>query len=268
MYDLRKKRRTILLTQQVVELSIFSEEFELVNATQKIKSNDGIVSGSLLSLTLLFAMAIQATAATLPTDGLVLHVEADSGVTVADGTSDVTGWADQSAQANDLTAAGAPLLVANALNGEAVILFDGTDDILERLADVNGLPAGDADRTMYTVVRYDSVGYGGVAYGTDAINETFGLIVHPSGTLTVQGWGAANDFNSGIAGTSMGWMVQSAIHEAGTMTHYQDGTQIDLQLHTYATNPTKIVLGAEIDRAPFMDMDVAAVLIYDRALTV
>jgi len=216
---------------------------------------------------LFFVTVAHAAAATLPTDGLVLHVEADAGVTTAAGTADVTDWSDQTAQGNDLVAAGAPLLVAGALNGEAIVSFDGTDDILQRLAAVNGLPAGDSDRTIFSVVKFDSTGYGGVAYGTDAINETFGLIVAPNGNLMVQGWGAVNDFDSGIAGTSMGWMVQSAMHESGTMTHYQNGTQIDLRVQTYATNPTKIVLGAQISGVPFLDMELAAVLIYDRALS-
>jgi hypothetical protein len=107
-----------------------------------------------------------------------------------------------------------------------------------------------------------------VAYGNPATNEAFGLIVGPLGTLMVQGWGGACcDFDSGVAGTAMGWMVQSAMHNAGTMTHYQNGMQIDMQMYTFATNPTSIVLGAEIGHARVMDMDVAAVLIYDRALT-
>jgi MYXO-CTERM domain-containing protein len=243
------------------------EALELVNAMQINDTKNGTISRLLLTAVFFVATTIQAAAATLPTDGLVLHVEADSGVTTQANTIDVTGWADQSGQGNDLTGSGNPQLIAGALNGEAIISFDGVNDIVERLADVSGLPAGNTDRTMYTVVKYDSLGYGGVAYGAPAANETFGLIVGPLGTLFVQGWVATNDFNSGVAGTNMGWMVQSAMHAAGTMTHYQDGEQIDLRVHAYGTNPIQIVLGAEIDRLPFMNMDIAAVLIYDRALT-
>ena len=230
-----------------------------MNATQPIGPKIGIMSKSLLPLALFFATAVHAVPVTLPTNGLVFHVEADAGVTTAAGTSDVTDWADQSTQGNDLTAAGTPQLVVDALNDEDVIAFDGGDDILERLADVNALPADDSDRTMYSVVRFDSVGYGGVSYGTDDINQTFGLIVAPNGNLMVQGWGVANDFDSGIAGTNMGWMVQSAVHEAGTMTHYQNGTQIDLRVQTYATNPTRIVPSCPTSRrqAPSRDSTLA-----------
>ena len=265
-------------THNVVQLSILDEESILVNAIQLTKQKIGAMSTFLLSSALMCAATMQVSAQTIPTDGLVLHLEADSGVTVTDMTTDVTGWTDQSTQANDLTAAGAPQLVADAVNGEAAIAFDGTDDILQRLADVMGLPAGDADRTVYTVVNYDSVGYGGVAYGNADINQAFGLIVAPNGNLMIQGWGGPNDFDSGVAGTGMGWMVQSAVHNAGTMTHSQHtpaqviaqmgALQIDTQVHTYATDPQAIVVGAEIDGDPFMDMDVAAVMIWDRVLTV
>jgi len=241
-----------------------------VNAIPDIKTKKGARPGFLLSLAFCLVTATNASAATLPQDGLVLHLETDSGVTVADGTTDVTGWTDQSPSANDLVAISAPQLVAAdpALNGQDTISFDGIDDTLERLTDVNGLPAGDADRTMFTVVKYDSLGYGGVAYGTQGVNnQVFGLIVAPNGNLMVQGWGVTNDFNSGVAGTNMGWMTQAARHSAGTMTHYQNGTQIDLRVHTYATTVTRIVAGAEIDRLPFLNMDLAAIIIYDRALS-
>ena len=202
-----------------------------------------------------------------PQDGLVFHVEADAGVTTAVESSTVTGWADQSGQGNNLAASGNPQLIANGLNGEAIISFDGSGDILERLTAVSGLPAGNTDRTVYTVVRYDDTGYGGISYGSNAINEAFGLIVAPNGNLMIQGWGNANDFDSGVAGSNMGWMIQSAVHQAGNLRHYRDGSQIDTRTHSYATDPTSIVIGAEIDRSPFLDMDVAAVMIYDRALS-
>ena len=66
------------------------------------KPKQGKIFGFLTSSVILLTAAFQANAHTLPTDGLVLHLEADSGVTVAMGTSDVTDWADQSAQLNDV----------------------------------------------------------------------------------------------------------------------------------------------------------------------
>ena len=60
-----------------------------MNATiHNIRAKAGVLCGSFLSLTLLVAPAVNA-APELPTDGLVLHLEADSGVTVTDMTTDV-----------------------------------------------------------------------------------------------------------------------------------------------------------------------------------
>jgi len=207
----------------------------------------------------------------LPQMGLVLRFEADAGVSTVGATNEVSSWSDQSGQGNNLTAAGNPQLIPSALNGQAVIAFDGAGDLLERVTTLNGLPTGNSDRTIYSVVNYVSTGYGGVAYGTAALNQTFGLIVDPLGNLMVQGWGVANDFDSGIAGSGMGWMTQSAVHQGGQLSHYQqllgqDRMDIGTRAHVYDTMLSNLVLGAEIDGSPSMDMQIAAVLIYDRAL--
>jgi len=199
-----------------------------VNALANTESRKSILSTIFLFVTLSFAASASATTVALPVEGLVFHVEADTGVTVAEGTSDVTGWADQSGQGNDLVndpavATSTPALVADALNGQPVIAFDGIDDILERTADITGLPAGDADRTIYVVVQYDSTGYGGVAYGNGGVdNEAFGLVVAggrvSAGNLAVQAWGP-NDRISATPGTGEGWLVQGAVAGSGGMAH-------------------------------------------------
>jgi hypothetical protein len=121
---------------------------------------------------------------------------------------------------------------------------------------------------MFLVAKYDgSKAWGGAAYGTGANNQTFGLVVrHPTGTLTLQGWGSGNDLVSSTMGIGAGWLVQSGVLNAGTGTLYKDGVQIKQWSHTYNTVLTKVVIGEEIKNLGFMDMDVAAVLIYNRAL--
>ena len=69
-------------------------------------------------------------------------------------------------------------------------------------------------------MRYDGVGFGGVAYGDNSFNETFGAIVNPNGFLTAQGWGTANDFHTTTAGTSEGWLIQEIVLTAGTCLLY------------------------------------------------
>jgi hypothetical protein len=197
------------------------------------------------------------------TDGLALHLDAGAGLSTAGGA--VTAWADQSGNGNDLTTSGGPTL-ATSPTGAQVVRFDGVDDVASRVG-TTGLPTGDADRTMFVVAEYRSGGFGGVGYGTPALNQLFGLSVHPDGRLIVQGWGRSNDFHSTTAGTGAGWLTQSVVYGGGTFTHYRDGTAIDSRTHAFATTSDRIVVGAEIDEDPYLDMDVAAVVVYDRALT-
>ena len=203
---------------------------------------------------------------TLPvSDGLVLHLEADNGV-VTEGSDLVTGWLDQSGLDNNLTGAGDPRLVTNGLNGQPTIAFDGTGDRLENLLGLNNLPAGNSDRTVFFLTEYNSRGFGGFAYGNNAINETFGLVVDNQGDLNIQAWGRGQDNSSEIDGTGAGWLIQSARLEDGALTHYLDGTEIDSSNHTYNTSLDRLVVGAEIDNNPHLNMEVAGILVYDRAL--
>ena len=200
------------------------------------------------------------------TDGLVLSLDADSGV-ATDGNGIVTGWTDGSGSGNDLSSTGDPLLVTGGLNGNNIIDFDGDGDALQRLSDVNGLPTGNGDRTVFVVANYESVGNGGFTYGQPSRGQAFGLVVDENGNLGVQGWGNASDQISSEAGTNQGWLVQSAQLNGGTLTQYKNGTQIDSDAVNYNTALNQILLGAEIDGSPNLDMSVASVIVFDRALS-
>jgi hypothetical protein len=68
-----------------------------------------------------------------------LWFEADAGVTT-NGSGNVSTWADQSGNGNNatnLTVANEPLWIGNALNGKPVLRFDGVNDELSSLNDVN-----------------------------------------------------------------------------------------------------------------------------------
>ena len=208
----------------------------------------------------------------LVTSGLVVSLESDAGV-AGDGGTGVVGWLDSSGNGNDLqTVVGDPTLVAGATpSGEAAISFDG-DDSLARLGAsdaLNGLSTGAADRSVFVVARYHSSdSYAGVAYGDDTVNETFGLVVDsPDGNLSVQGFGVNNDFDSGEQGVGSGWLVQSAVLSENLFDHYLDGRLIDSAFHEFGTNATDLRIAEEIGGSGFAEVDVAAVLIYDRALT-
>ena len=107
----------------------------------------------------------------------------------------------------------------------------------------------------------------GVVYGDGAANEAFGLVAAPDGKLTVQGYGAANNFKSGTDGVAGGFLVQSVVLKNNVASHYKNGVLIDTDTHTFATDLQKLVLGAEIKGAGESQMEISAVLIYNRALS-
>ena len=209
----------------------------------------------------------------IPESGLVAYYEADTGVS-EDGSGVVSSWADQSGTGNDLSGIGDPVLLSGELNGNPVIDFDGVGDALRRNAGVTGLSTGASDRSMFVVVNYDGGGYGGVSYG--AAGSVFGLGVAaytgapPSARLSVFGWGSRDTISpvAGVVdGVSTGWMVQSVVVTGNNMTHYRDGAEIDARTVTYNTSLANLVLGQEIDGSPSIDMQLAAAVIYDKALS-
>lgn len=128
-----------------------------------------------LSLTaLLVGLAIlPAHAQTLTvTNNLQLWLRADAGVTTS-GTN-VTGWADQTTNANHAsqgTAAAQPTLVTNALNGKPVVRFDGTNDFMS-IPDSASLDFGTGDFSIFAV--FNQTNNINAAYGYGLLYGKFG----------------------------------------------------------------------------------------------
>lgn len=203
-------------------------------------------------------------------DGLVLQFESETGVLAPGGT--VSSWADGSGLGNDLTAVGDPQLVAaRTPAGRPAVVFDGDGDVLQRnlaTEPLSGLPQRDADRTMFIVADYiapEGV-FGGAVYGDGEVNQAFGLVAQPNGELTVQGFGSANDFDSGRDGVAPGWLVQSAVLQDGVLTQFVDGDPVDTLIHRFNTDAKRIALGGEIAGRGESQVEIAAVVLYDRAL--
>lgn len=206
------------------------------------------------------------------TNGLVLLLQSDIKIGLSQGNT-VAAWLDGSGNGNNLFAQGDPELVANQTpTGQAAIVFDGTGDLLQRVNATDtifNLPAGSADRTVFVVIDYvDPEGVSaGVAFGTKGKNKTFGLVAGSDGNLEVQGYGSTTDKDSGVNGVSGGYMVQSAVLSGNLLNHYKDGVLIDTETHVYNTSIQKLILGAEIGGKGEAQMGIAAVLIYNRALS-
>lgn len=206
----------------------------------------------------------------LATTGLVLRLESDYGVELA--PSGVSTWKDLSGEENDLTAVGNPLLTAaGGPNGHAFIQLDGVAQKLERTASLSGLPTGNDDRTVFLIARYNSAptAAAGFVYGNTGTDQAFGLTVdNTSGNLAVTS-GTTAFVSSGTSpdGAGAGWLSHSAVLSDGTLTHYKNGDAIGSAGHTFATVLNKIVIGEDMAGTAFAAMDVAAVLVYDRALS-
>jgi hypothetical protein len=119
------------------------------------------------------------------------------------------------------------------------------------------------------VVRYEQSGgvSAGFVYGQGTSNTAFGIVANSGGNLAVQGWGAGNDFNSGVVGVQTGWLSQSAVLQTNVVRHYRDGNLIDTDPHVYNTQLARAVIAQEIAELGTSTMDAAAFLVYDRALS-
>ncbi|MCB0644502.1 MAG: PKD domain-containing protein, partial [Phaeodactylibacter sp.] len=198
------------------------------------------------------------------TNGLVLQLDGSLGVTLSG--SEVMAWADQSGSGNDLSPVGAaPELQSGMLNGHDVVSFNGIDESMGR-SGFFGLPTGSGDRSVFMVTKYNSNGWGGFSYGNNSSNQTFGLGVSNQGKLAIQGWGGSNDFPSAEDGDTDAWLTQAIIVESDQFDLYKDGSIILNQPHAWNTASNKVRLGVEIDDTPFIVMDVAEFLVYDRAV--
>jgi glucose/arabinose dehydrogenase len=197
--------------------------------------------------------------------GLVLHLEADAGVDTT--ASQVTGWLDQSSSGNDFVSSGDPqLMLAGGPNGIPYIQFDGIDDKLERGAALTGFPTGADSRSVFFVVRYIDKAFGGFAFGNGADAEAFGLVTDGA-SLTLQGFGIGNDYPSPEPGIGEGWLIHSVILNGVFFQHFRDGSLIDQNAGSFNTVLSKAVVAEEISGLRFVELDAAAILVYDRALS-
>lgn len=204
-----------------------------------------------------------------PPDGPVMHLTTEAGL-VLDGER-VMAWQDQSGSGNNLTAAGEPQLLADAMGGMDAIRFDGIDDGMRR-AGVNGLPTGNNNRSVFLVTRYNEAtnasGWTGFTYGNASGNQAFGLVMTPNGHLGVQGWGNANDIAADPPVSPVGgWVVQGAIVESSRLTQYLDGVPAGSRDHVFHTGTARIRMAEELNNRDHIAMDVVEVLVYDRALS-
>lgn len=152
---------------------------------------------------LFLALPFVAHAQTAPggvSSNLDLWLKADAGVTESVGA--VSAWADQSTNSNNATqASGAlqPMYVANGLNYNPALLFDGTDDYLDTALDINAGTAPDA--TIFAVYRTAGAAAGPVWGESDGSGDR--LIRNHSGADGEVGYGPTFDTVTGLFPTDI-----------------------------------------------------------------
>ena len=197
-------------------------------------------------------------------------------MTLGSGTQ-VASWTDASAGGIEIAASGNPQLVASSTpSGQPAIAFDGAGDKLEIVGNnvIDDLPRDGEDRTVFVVANYlDPQGVqAGFAYGKSNGNRTFGVGADgATGNLSVQGYLGNNDLVSSTLATGQGWQLQSVVLENNSLQHFESGQLIDSWTHTYQTRvdapASKLVIGEALNGAGYSEIEVGAVLVYDRALT-
>lgn len=187
--------------------------------------------------------------APLPKRGLVLHLDGDVGVSTTAGVVD--GWADQSGFGNHLSSSGNPTLHAGAFNGHDIVRLDGSGDRLSRSLAWNALPSGNQARSLFLVVRY------------------VGIPVTPEDALMARAGRAESDFSSGLADIGKGWLIQEIVYDGMARKHYKNGTIVS-QDYFYRTNVNRsegLIIGAELEGNPHINMDIATFLAYNHVLS-
>ena len=199
--------------------------------------------------------------AVLP-EGLVLHLEADVGVT--EYQQQVTDWEDQSPAKNSLTSIGAPRLVRGELNELPVIEFNGIDSQLVRETDLH-LPEGNSDRTVMLLIDYQG-GEGGVSYGTPQCNSAFQTVTTNEGYAAIQGSCGSNEVTTTSDIADDGWVIQTAILKDSELAQYNNVELVKSSAHQFNTVAGELVVGGTVSNTGFTKMQVAAVLIWNTAL--
>ncbi len=213
--------------------------------------------------------------AALPvTDGLVMHLDAESITGVTDGAG-ISNWADQSGLGNDAVQGAAnlqPVYVANSsVFNMPAVQFDGEDDFM----DLNENMVNVGSFTFFTVVRFDNTQNGGDRYLVSA---------QPGGSSDTRlriVWDNApspDRFNmrAGSSEALPSWVADADTEPhifvlTSQMSGYLDGTYLGSASNTSTMTPTALNLGSyggEVaTRKGFFKGDVPEVLLFNRVLS-
>ena len=130
--------------------------------------------------------------------------------------------------------------------------FEGTNDYLDS-SNTIGI-TGNAVRTITFWANLGNTNRNGmVVWGTNFANFQFGASVRPTpGNYFLWGYGAGNDWDTGILPATASWHHHAVINDGTTGRWYVDGVQLGSGFtppHTYATTDSLVSIGREVDGA-------------------
>ena len=130
--------------------------------------------------------------------------------------------------------------------------FEGTNDYLDS-SNTIGI-TGNAVRTITFWANLGNTNRNGmVVWGTNVVNSQFGASVRPTpGNYFLWGYGAGNDWDTGILPATASWHHHAVINDGTTGRWYVDGVQLGSGFtppHTYATTDSLVSIGREVDGA-------------------
>ncbi len=226
---------------------------------------DGVKDGLEVSLGM---NPLVADAATLPgkIGGLRLLLRAGAGTTT-DGNGNVSLWADQSGLANNATQAtisSRPTVVANALNGQPVIRFDGNG----RWYNLPNLMSGAAQGEMFVVLK------AGVVPSDRSripwsLGGSFGS-AYPAGSTLYDDFGSTSQWTLGVPGQNI---TAYHLYNATSRLNEWIARINGLTLFQSSTNTVSFRSDPMLGRTPqfannyFFDGDIAEMIVYDSVLS-
>jgi hypothetical protein len=198
----------------------------------------------------------------------VLDLEAGKGV-VTDGSGNVVSWADQSGQGHDASqgnSASRPTFVSNGLNGGPSLRFDGTGSFL----DVAGQVISSQQFTIMALVTDSgsTSGYREIFSNWSATSFTQSVFLGLTGQSPTQ-VRFTDDFDSvGSVSSPTDPFVLTGVSSASDAIVYQDALQLAAKGSALSTRVLNddYQIGTQ-DGFEFWSGDIAAILVYDRALS-
>jgi len=208
------------------------------------------------------------------TAGVQLWMQGDAGTALGAGDK-VVEWADQSGGLNTATQPDenlAPTLVTNALNGHAVVRFDGVDDVLD-VADSDSISITNDISTFY-VLRFDNFANYRSVWGKTLANQPAPTDIYAginSGTpVFFRGNGTASGSANGARPFPTNTYILAGVQQAGTaVSHFLTGIPNGGGTITAVRQDrdTALRIGSRADGVTRMSGELAELLIYDRALS-